>query len=284
MRATSEVGREINARAVQQRAKITDRPSSASAGQRFIGKPLNLKELFAKNWQNVNVTQKVIDASGQTAQVKSLTVLDTAQMVHEETGTANLPELQPGGRIVIPNHEQTKCSFKRNGIVRAYAANTNQGLVRNYNEDRVSIILNIVKPEHRVNESWPKCSFFGVYDGHGGSACAEYLRDNLHHYVIKEESFPWNPTMAIQRGFAAAEARFLEMCQAKDEKGQMTVIERSGSCAIVVLIVGEVCYVANVGDSRAVLSSNRGHQMTALSRDHKPSDIDEHARITKAGG
>jgi protein phosphatase 2C family protein 2/3 len=102
-------------------------------------------------------------------------------MINEDPRTLQEPAaLQPGTRIVIPNHEPTKCSFKRNGIVRAYAANTNQGLVRNYNEDRVSIILNIVKPEHRHNETWPKCSFFGVYDGHGGSACAEFLRDNLH--------------------------------------------------------------------------------------------------------
>lgn len=57
----------------------------------------------------------------------------------------------------------------------------------------MSIILNIVKPDHRASETWPKCSFFGVYDGHGGSACAEFLRDNLHHYVIKEDSFPWDP-------------------------------------------------------------------------------------------
>ena len=61
-------------------------------------------------------------------------------------------------------------------------------------------------------------------------------------------------------------------------------IERSGSCAIVVLIVGEVCYTANVGDSRAVLSSEGGKHVTALSRDHKPADVDEFKRITKAGG
>lgn len=48
-------------------------------------------------------------------------------MVHEEDAddeTKKMP-LQPGTRIVIPNHEPTKCSMKRNGIVRAYAANTN---------------------------------------------------------------------------------------------------------------------------------------------------------------
>jgi protein phosphatase 2C family protein 2/3 len=106
---------------------------------------------------------------------------------------------------VIPNYESTKCSYKRNGIVRAYAANTNQGLVRNYNEDRVSIILNIVKPESRQHETWPKCSFFGVYDGHGGSACAEFLRDNLHQFVIREDSFPCDPIVSIKEGFKKAE-------------------------------------------------------------------------------
>ena len=96
------------------------------------------------------------------------------------------PNTSNGKKIVLPlpNHEPTKCSVKRNGIVKAYAANTNQGIVRNYNEDRVSIILNIMKPALRSNEEWPKCSFFGIYDGHGGVGCADFLRDQLHQYVI----------------------------------------------------------------------------------------------------
>lgn len=138
----------------------------------------------------------------------------------------------------LPNHEPTKCSVKRNGIVKAYAANTNQGIVRNYNEDRVSIILNIMKPASRVNEEWPKCSFFGVYDGHGGVTCADFLRDNLHQYVIKEPAFPWNPKEAMVKGFEAAEKAFLELAQSQPS-GE---IDRSGSCAIVVLIVGRIKY------------------------------------------
>ena len=62
------------------------------------------------------------------------------------------------------------------------------------------------------------------------------------------------------------------------------MIDRSGSCAIVILIVGEMCYSANVGDSRAIISINNGQIVMPLSRDHKPSDVMEYNRIIKAGG
>ena len=84
----------------------------------------------------------------------------------------------------LPNMEPSKASSKKNGIVKAYAANTHQGLVRNYNEDRVAIILNIMKPPNKKEAVWPLCSYFAIYDGHGGTKCAEFLRDNLHHYVM----------------------------------------------------------------------------------------------------
>ena len=44
-----------------------------------------------------------------------------------------------------PKIENSKSSKQSMGIIQSYAANTHQGLVRNYNEDRVSIILNVVK-------------------------------------------------------------------------------------------------------------------------------------------
>lgn len=63
-----------------------------------------------------------------------------------------------------------------------------------------------------------------------------------------------------------------------------TLSDKSGSCAIVVLIVQETCYVANVGDSRAVLSADGGRKTIPLSFDHKPGDEEETERIRKAGG
>ena len=43
-------------------------------------------------------------------------------------------------------------------------------------------------------------------------------------------------------------------------------------------------YIANVGDSRALMSLDYGSQIAVLSRDHKPEDEHEKNRIQLAGG
>lgn len=122
-------------------------------------------------------------------------------------------------------------------------------LKRNYNEDRVTAIPYLEQPKNKRTAKEPYCSFFGLYDGHGGAACADFLRDNLHQFIVRESCFPANPESAIRKGFEAAEREFIRICQSKTK-----LVEKSGSCAVVALIVGKTCYVANVGDSRAVLS------------------------------
>ena len=176
------------------------------------------------------------------------------------------------------NPSQIKSSIKENGFVKGYAASTDQGLVRDYNEDRVSIILNINKPQDRAHENWPRCSFFGVYDGHGGSACADFLRDNLHQFVTRNPNFPANPKEALMQGFAQAEAAFFEYAKSQSPR------DKSGSCAVVVLIVADICYVANVGDSRAIMSGENGGKVYPLTKDHKPNDPGERSRIERNGG
>lgn len=88
---------------------------------------------------------------------------------------------------------------------------------------------------------------------------------------------------AIRNGFHEAERLFLEFAEKQgDEIGGE--IDRSGSCAIVVLIMDDICYVANVGDSRAVMSAEQGRQVIVLSNDHKPTDEVEMKRIMENGG
>jgi protein phosphatase 2C family protein 2/3 len=64
------------------------------------------------------------------------------------------------------------------------------------------------------------------------------------------------------------------------------MIDRSGSCAITSLFVGNIdlslillledmCYIANVGDSRAIMSGDGGNYIIELSTDHKPNSESE---------
>ena len=57
---------------------------------------------------------------------------------------------------------------------------------------------------------------------------------------------------------------------------------RAGSTCVVAVIRNDTLTVANAGDSRAVLC--RRGEAVALSRDHKPQDEAERARIQNAGG
>ncbi len=114
--------------------------------------------------------------------------------------------------IPFNNFDKAKTSSKTMGNIKGYGANTYQGLVRNYNEDRVSIIINMTKPENYTKKNWPKISFFGIYDGHGGSKCADFLRDTLHKIIFSNEYFPENAEKAIKKlpgGFSLMQDREL---------------------------------------------------------------------------
>ena len=185
--------------------------------------------------------------------------------------------------INFTNFEPSKVSSKAMGVIKAYGANTYQGLVRNYNEDRVSIIINMARPKNYTKNYWPKTSFFGIYDGHGGNMCSEFLRDCLHKLILNDINFPDNVELAIKNGFFNAEKNFLaEM--ALDPKDDNIISDRSGSCAVVLLVVDKKVYVANVGDSRALFSQKKGKNFVVVTEDHKPNNIKEKNRIIKNGG
>ena len=157
-----------------------------------------------RGMKKANILQKEFQPSNAT---QKKTATDKFHFANNKTPYSKLTELLestnqpkniPGLGTINPksylmNHkilfnpfryyEDAKFSTKSYGSIVSYGVNTNQGQVRNYNEDRVSIILNVIKPPSRKNEDWPKVSFFGIFDGHGGTKCSDFLKENLHHYV-----------------------------------------------------------------------------------------------------
>ena len=163
--------------------------------------------------------------------------------------------------------------------IMSYGVNTYKGAIRQYNEDRVTILINANINKNNINNNLLKISLFSIYDGHGGHKCSEYLKTYLHHYIFDSEFFPQNPIKAIEQGFKNCENNFLNSIHL-----QKQILDSSGSCAIIVLIINDSCYIINLGDSRALYSFDDGQKFFQLSRDHKPNDPVEKRRIYKEGG
>lgn len=180
-------------------------------------------------------------------------------------------------------YQQAKHSENSFDRIISYGVNTYRGVIRNYNEDRVTILINALINKANNNSSKHlknlKISYFSIYDGHAGNKCCEFLKKFLHHYIFESEFFPLNPIKALEDGFNICENKFMNLIYCDNK-----YIDSSGSCAIVLLILNDICYIANLGDSRALYSCNDGKKFFQITRDHKPNDPIEKNRIYKAGG
>ncbi|KAH7833065.1 hypothetical protein Vadar_002801 [Vaccinium darrowii] len=113
---------------------------------------------------------------------------------------------------------------------------------------------------------------FAIYDGHLGDKVPAYLQKNLFHNILKEEEFWTEPNRSISKAYERTDQAILS---------HSPDLGRGGSTAVTAILVnGRNLWVANVGDSRAVLSK-RG-QAIQLSVDHEPNT--ERGSIENKGG
>ncbi len=126
------------------------------------------------------------------------------------------------------------------------------------------------------------CSYYGVYDGHGGEYCAKYVYGHLpwtFRNILAKEIFHTSKLNSIvgkslKQAFSEVDNSFHE------EFKDMSLF--SGSTVVVVVIIGSKMYCANTGDSRAVLCK-KGVAYN-LSLDHKATNPNEEKRIVAAHG
>ena len=178
--------------------------------------------------------------------------------------------------VSYPKYKKPSYSSEPKGVIRMYGVNSYKGLVKNYNEDRVSIVLNIKKPKDYVGY-WPdNLSIFGLFDGHAGNACSEFLKNYFHIYLMRSELFPRDIEGALHDIFSRLENDFLSLVAINQDN---TLNDKSGSCAVVTVIADKTVYIANIGDSRAIMSSYYGKEVTQITKDHKPQVKSEKKRI-----
>jgi len=123
-----------------------------------------------------------------------------------------------------------------------------------------------------------------VLDGHGAAGdkvsenASKLIRDNLVKLGkdSEEQLLYTNVPEAFSRAFSLSDK----------ELGEDDDCRHSGTTCVAMLIRGNDIWVANVGDSRAVMARRVGDHIEGipLTRDHKPSEPDERERIRTAGG
>ncbi len=140
-----------------------------------------------------------------------------------------------------------------------------------------------MEDKYTVIENWGNTgtTFAGVYDGHGGKRVAEYLEENLHARIL--QIFQLQEIKDLKEAIRQGCAQINQEILANDE------IKEQGSCAIMAFIFENEkdknkykIIIANVGDSRAVISKNG--KAIQLSTDHKPCNPAEQERIETSRG
>ncbi|CAO2822138.1 unnamed protein product [Amaranthus hypochondriacus] len=143
---------------------------------------------------------------------------------------------------------------------------------------------NDVIEDHSQVEIGRNATFVGVYDGHGGPEAARFISDHLFLHLIKlaqdrrtmSEDVIRNALSATEDGFLTLVSRTFKI------KPKIAAI---GSCCLVGLIWRGTLYVANLGDSRAVIGSlSRSNKIVAeqLTKEHNAcrEEIREELRST----
>ena len=131
-------------------------------------------------------------------------------------------------------------------------------------------------------------SLFAVFDGHGGQEVALFCKKYLPEQLKLDSNYSKGDyKTALEETFLKLD-KMLMSPEGKELLGEFTTAKNtmgliSGCTANVVLIVKDCVYVANSGDSRAVLFT-KDHKAHPLSIDHKPELKTEEQRIIKAGG
>lgn len=146
---------------------------------------------------------------------------------------------------------------------------------RDYMEDTHVCIADLAKNLGSNIVYEQAVSFYGVFDGHGGKAAAQFVRDHLPRVIVEDADFPLELEKVVARSFIKTDAAFANSCPVWSSLS-------SGTTALTAMIFGRSLLVANAGDSRAVLS-RRGLSFE-MSRDHRPCCRNEKTRVESLGG
>ena len=132
-------------------------------------------------------------------------------------------------------------------------------------------------------------SFYAVFDGHGSAVVSEYLKKEMLNTILAADQSLFDELAnnninliknqkVIDRLKKAIRKGFLDI----DHEMRILGALDFGSTAVVCLITPTHFFIANCGDSRALLVSD--NKISLATKDHTAQDPEEKERVERAGG
>ncbi|KAL2929863.1 putative protein phosphatase 2C 27 [Bienertia sinuspersici] len=210
-------------------------------------------------------------SSGTNNQLTTNYTILNAQMEDPNSNSSPLGSINE--ETTVTSDENTNLSSDFLPILRSGEWSDIGG--RDYMEDTHVCISDLAKDFDSETVYDEAVSFYGVFDGHGGKAAAQFVRDHLPRVIVEDADFPLELEKVVARSFIKTDSAFAKSCTVGSSVS-------SGTTALTAMIFGRSLLVANAGDSRAVLS-RRGMALE-MSKDHRPSCRFERMRVESLGG
>jgi serine/threonine protein phosphatase PrpC len=187
--------------------------------------------------------------------------------------------------------------------------------------------------DHEIHEQYPalppqtRLTMCAIYDGHGGSCTVKFVRQRLHGNIascmadILDKKAPGQAIESKKRARLLNKTEVVKAAILQGFRKTESEVEQEGTkhgwkdgcCAVLLVIINNIVYVANLGDSEAILcrqnGSNSGGALAELSfkspistfaadaiksapgvdakgltKAHNCRQVSEKERILKAGG
>lgn len=240
-----------------------------------VQKPDQLKKFEHKN-------TVIIDSKSLADQLHQLKPINP----QEKSSSKNNPEVTPGSNTDLYKKDRDPKIFAQKFINKVYEISRigySPG-VKKTNQDNYFIFENFLGNQDSI--------YMAVCDGHGvnGHDVSKYLRENLPNQVNKE----WLEKLKNKKGASLTIDEHHKVLENSFSKINNQIINDlpsdttfSGSTCVSLIYNTDHLICANVGDSRCTVGRRLGDsdwKHHDLSRDHKPNDKDEMARIKSSGG
>lgn len=210
------------------------------------------------------------------------------QKIKSDKGTANDVEKEGPLALTLP---QTYSALLRNTLTGIGAAFHSEQGTRNSQEDRCILLPDVTVMRALQGHNFQPgvfaqlnlFSLAGIFDGHNGWRCSQYLSQNLAPRLVLHDGF-CTDSKDKQKGLEAALIDVFhtlddEVCEFLHKED-----DHSGSTAVVAVYDGRrhILTVASTGDSMCVLS--RGGRAVKHNRMHRFNEEDECKRVKASNG